>query len=112
MRRPVLPHVLLAEAVRRHAALSARNFCSLRALWVVADSLQLFAETLVVVEVQHCVGRAAVDRCPAPRTLRQSRNVEVRGTRPARRVVASSGVLLSGKSSHGKGSRLFLRSGE
>ena len=108
MRRPVLPHVLLAVAVRRHVTLRAPDRGSLRAPRVVADPLQLFAETLVVVEVLYGVARAAVDRCPAPRTLRQSGNVEVRGTRPARRVVASSGIPLSGKSGFGKNGVDFL----
>ena len=107
----MLTHVLLAVAVRRHAALRTPDRRSIHATRIVADPLQLFAETLVVVEVLYGVARAAVERWPAPRTLRQSGTVEVRGTRPTRRVVASSGIPLSGKSGFGKNGVDFLDSG-
>ena len=89
VRRRVLRPVLLA-AVRRHLALATLdiNICSFLALRVVADPIQLFAETLVLGPVLHGVVLAAVQRHSAPGTLMQGRPVDC--LYPARRVVALS----------------------
>ena len=92
MRRPVLPHVLLAVAVRRHAALRARYFCSLLAPWVVAGPSQLVAEALVLEHVQDGVALVAVQRDPAPWTFVQGRAVFRLDL--ARRVLALSDLSL------------------
>jgi hypothetical protein len=96
----VLRPVPLA-AVSRHLALAARdvNICSFLAPRVVADPSQLFAKALVLGIVPHGMVLAAEQRHSAPGTLLESfAELEVRGARLARPVVASSGVLLSGKS--------------
>ena len=92
MRRPVLPHVLLAVAVRRHAALRARYFCPLLAPWVVAGPSQLDAEALVLEHVQDGVALVAVQRDPAPWTFVQGRAVFRLDL--ARRVLALSDLSL------------------
>ena len=92
MRRPVPPHVLLAVAVRRHAALRARYFCSILAPWVVASPSQLVAEALVLEHVQDGVALVAVQRDPAPWTFVQGRAVFRLDL--ARRVLALSDLPL------------------
>ena len=89
MRRRVLRPVTLA-AVRRHLAPATRDIyiCSFLAPWVVADPIQLFAETLVLGPVLHGVVLAAVQRHSAPGTLMQDRPVDC--LYPARRVLALS----------------------
>ena len=97
VRRRVLHPVPLA-AVRRHLALATRdvNISSFLAPRVVADPSQLFAKTLVLGHVPHGVVLAAVQRHSAPGTLLESfAELQVRGARLARPVVASSGILLS-----------------
>jgi hypothetical protein len=70
--------------------------CSFLPPRVVADSSQLFAQTLVLGHVPHGVVLAAVQRHSAPGTLLESfAELQVRGARLTRREVASPGLLLS-----------------
>jgi hypothetical protein len=110
VRRRVLRPVLLA-AVRRHLALATRdvNICSFLALRVVADPSQLIAKALVLGEVPHGMVLAAVQRHSAPGTLLESfAELQVRGGRLARPVVASSGVLLASLCEFGEVVGVFL----
>ena len=96
MRRRVLLPVLPA-AVRRHLALPAQDIdiCPFHAARVVADPSQLLSQTLVLGIVPHSVVLAAVDRHSAGGTLLEPfAELQVRGARLARRVVASSGISL------------------
>ena len=86
------------HAVRRHLALPTHDIdiCPFLAPRVVADTSQLFAQTLVLGHVPHTVVLAAVYGCSAAGTLLEPfAELEVRGARLARRVVASSGLPLS-----------------
>ena len=106
--RPVLP-----AAVRRHLALPTHDIdiCSFLAPRVVADPSQLLAQTLVLGIVLHGVVLAAVDGHPAPGTLLESfAELEVRGARLARRVVALPGLPLCSLGFYGKVGDLFLNS--
>ena len=90
----VHPPVLLT-AKHSHVAQHTLDVCWPLALWVVTDPIQLEAQTPVIFQVQHGVVLAAIEGDPTPRTLRKSLDVEVRGTRPARRQVTASGIPLS-----------------
>ena len=80
----VHPPVLLT-AKRGHVAQHTLDVCWPLALGVVTDPIQLEAQTPVIFQVLYGVVLAAIEGDPAPRTLRKSIDVEVRGTRPARR---------------------------
>ena len=97
----VLLHVLLPvppAAVRRHLALPTIDvdICPLLAARVVADPSQLLAQTLMLDIVPHGVVLATVDRHSARVALLEPfAELQVRGARLARRVVASSSLSLS-----------------
>ena len=110
VRRRVLRPVLLA-AVRRHLAPPTLDVdvCLLPALREVADPSQLLAQALVLGHVPHTVVLAAVYGRPAAGTLLEPfAELQVRGARLARRVVASSGVSLSSLRFIAEVSHLFL----
>ena len=90
----VHPPVLLT-AKHSHVAQHTLDVCWPLALWVVTDPIQLEAQTPVIFQVQHGVVLAAIEGDPTPRTLRKSLDVEVRGTRPARRQITASGIPLT-----------------
>ncbi len=109
MRRRVLRPVLLG-AVRRHPALStgAIDVYTRQALRVVADPIQLFAETLVLGPVLHGVVLAAVQRHSAAGTLTQGRPVLRLDL--ARRVLALSDFPLPFLRAFAEVGVVFLRS--